>query len=516
VGLIGGFQVSEYDEIIVGGGSAGIALATRLTEDAARRVLLVEAGPDERGVVEGDRLGDTMKFSTTLTEWAIDATFVPGRSSNYPQGRKLGGGSAVNGGFAVRGLRDDYGRWAAVAGEEWSWPHMLRALCRLEADQDFTGESHGTDGPVPVVRWREDELLPVQQAFRDAVMGHGVPWVKDFNAPDTSGIGVIPMNRRDGVRMSTALTYLPLCRARDNLTIQAGTQVVRVVIEHGRATGVEVLRNGQLEQVSAERVLLCAGALQSPTLLLRSGIGPAGPLADMGIDSVVELTGVGENLMEHQGTVVFLIPRDELGPPDIRGCQLGARYSSSAGPAADDMWLAMWSTWELAAFPDLEAALGVPSVSAVIVGVHDPASRGTVRLRSREPHIAPAVDFRMLSEPTDMLRLVEGLQLAIDLASSPSFAGSYGGIGLLNPSTARDRAALEAYIRSTVAGWFHAAGTCRMGTDPDSGAVVDAHLRVHGVEGLHVVDASVMPTVPRAPTNLSSIAIGERAAALLR
>lgn len=288
--------MSEYDEIIVGGGSAGIALATRLTEDAARRVLLVEAGPDQRGVVEGDRLGDTMKFSTTLTEWAIDATFLPGRSSNYPQGKKLGGGSAVNGGFAVRGVRDDYERWAAVAGEEWSWPHMLRVLCRLEADQDFTDESHGTNGPVPVVRWREDELLPVQQAFRDAVMEHGVPWVKDFNAPDTSGIGAIPMNRQDGVRMSTALTYLPLCRARDNLTIQGGTQVVRVVIEHGRATGVELLRNGQLEQVSAERVLLCAGALQSPTLLLRSGIGPAGPLADMGIDCVVELTGVGENL----------------------------------------------------------------------------------------------------------------------------------------------------------------------------------------------------------------------------
>ena len=508
--------MSEYDEIIVGGGSAGIALATRLTEDAARRVLLIEAGPDQRGVVEGDRLGDTMKFSTTLTEWAIDATFLPGRSSITHRA-----GSSVAGPRSMGGLPSGACATTTNAGlrslaRNGRGLTCCRALCRLEADQDFTGESHGTNGPVPVVRWREDELLPVQQAFRDAVMGHGVPWVKDFNAPDTSGIGAIPMNRQDGVRMSTALTYLPLCRARDNLTIQAGTQVVRVVIEHGRATGVEVLRNGQLEQVSAERVLLCAGALQSPTLLLRSGIGPAGPLADMGIDCVVELTGVGENLMEHQGTVVFLIPRDELGPPDIRGCQLGARYSSSAGPAADDMWLAMWSTWELATFPDLKAALGVPSVSAVIVGVHDPASRGTVRLRSRDPHIAPAVDFRMLSEPADMLRLVEGLELAIDLASSPSFAESYSRIGLLDTSTAKDRAALEAYIKSTVAGWFHAAGTCRMGTDPDSGAVVDAHLRVHGVEGLHVVDASVMPTVPRAPTNLSSIAIGERAAELPR
>jgi choline dehydrogenase len=205
-----------------------------------------------------------------------------------------------------------------------------------------------------------------------------------------------------------------------------------------------------------------------------------------------------------------------LDAPDDRVCQLGARFSSSLGKATDDMWLSMWSAWELAEFPDLHRALQVPSISAVIVGVHDPLSRGTVRLRTADPDARPIVDFRMLSEPGDLSRIVEGLQFAIELASSPSFAPLYRSIGMLDPSSANDRDVLEGYIKTSVGGWYHASGTCRMGADPEDGAVVDARLQVHGVDGLHVVDASVMPTVPRAPTNLSSIAIGERAAELLR
>ena len=506
----------EFDDVIVGGGSAGVALASRLTEDPARRVLLIEAGPDVQSIGDADVLSDQIRFSSGLTEWGIDATFVPGATINYPQGRKMGGGSAVNGAFAVRGIRDDYERWAAIAGDEWSWPHMLRVLCRLEADQDFAGEYHGTQGPVPVVRWRRDELLPMQQAFLGAVTAEGIPWVDDLNAPDTSGIGAIPMNRHDGIRMSTALTYLPHARDRDNLTIWSGVEVHRIVLEQTRAVGVEFVRGGQLEQVRGQRIIVSAGALQSPTILLRSGIGPARHLAEVGIDCVVELRGVGENLMDHQGTAVFLVPRDELAPADDRVCQLGARYSSSSGVAQDDMWLSMWSAWELSALPDLQAALGVPSISAVIVGVHDPLSRGTVRLRNSDPGVRPQVDFNMLSHPTDLARLVEGLQLAIRLASSTEFRASYRGIGLLDTTTVDDHDALEAYVKTMTGGWYHATGTCRMGNDPDNGAVVDGHLRVHGVDGLHVVDASVMPTVVRSPTNLSAIAIGERAAELLR
>ena len=508
--------MAQYDDIVVGGGSAGIALASRLTDDESRQVLLIEAGPDHPGVADADRLGDQMQFASTLTEWGIDATFGPGAGMNYPQGRKMGGGSAVNGAFAVRGLRDDYERWAAAAGDEWSWPHMLRVLCRLESDRDFDDEYHGTTGPVPVVRWRPDELLPAQQAFLTAVTDSGIPGVDDLNAPDTSGIGPMPMNRRDGVRMSTALSYLPLVRERPNLTIRPGTEVMRVLLEHGRAVGVEYPADGQLEEVRGARVIVSAGALQSPALLLRSGIGPAGHLAGVGIDCTVELPGVGENLMDHAGTAVFLVPRGRLAPPDDRVCQLGARYSSSSGLAADDMWLSMWAAWELAAFPDMQSALGVPAISALVVGVHDPLSRGTVRLRSSDPGVRPEVDFRMLTEPADLSRLVEGLQLVLDFASGPALDGLFAGVGLLDPASVNDRQALESYIKSTVGGWYHASGTCRMGTDPDDGAVVDGRLQVHGVDALHVVDASVMPTVVRAPTNLSSIAIGERAAELLR
>ena len=508
--------MAEFDDVIVGGGSAGITLATRLSEDSARRVLLIEAGPDHERVRDEDRLTDQMRFSTSLTDWATDATFAPGITLNYPQGRQMGGGSAVNGAFAVRGLPDDYERWAAVAGDDWSWPHMLRALRRLESDQDFGDELHSQDGPVPIARWRTDELTPVQEAFLAAVMEQGIPWVDDANAPSASGIGVIPMNRRDGVRMSTALTYLPMARGRENLTLWPGTEVARVVLERGRAVGVECVQHGQLQVVRGGRVILSAGAFQSPSVLLRSGIGPSSHLSEVGIDCAVDLPGVGENLMDHEGTVVFLLPRGDVGAPDARVCQLGARYSSSLGAASDDMWASMWGAWELAEFPDLRAALGVPAASAIIVGVHDPLSRGTVRLRSSDVSVRPHVDFRMLTEAGDVTRLVDGLQFALQLASSRAFAEGFSGVGLLDPAPAGDRKALEAYARATVAGWFHASGTCRMGRDPHDGAVVDGRLQVHGVEGLHVVDASVMPTVPRAPTNLSSIAIGERAAELLR
>lgn len=508
--------MGEYDDIIVGGGSAGLALATRLTEDADRQVLLIEAGPAPSGIADADRLGDQMSFAATLTDWAIDASYVAGGAAlNYPQGRTLGGGSAVNGAFAVRGVRHDYERWAGVAGEEWSWSNMLRVLCRLESDQDFGGEVHGGDGPVPVVRWRLDELLPPQQAFLTAVMDHEIPWVDDLNAPGASGIGSMPMNRRDGVRMSTALTYLPLAMHRQNLTIWPDTEVTRVLLERGCAIGVEYPRDGVLQQVRGSRVILSAGALQSPTLLLRSGIGPARHLEEVGGHCLIDLPGVGENLMDHQGTAVFLVPRSELSSPDARVCQLGARYTSSLGTADDDMWLSMWSPWDLTEFPDMRNALGVRSISALVVGVHDPLSRGTVRLRSTDPGVRPQVDFRMLTDPGDLPRLVEGLQLVMSLARHPAFSASYAGIGLLEPSTGDDPDALESYITSTVGGWYHAAGTCRMGADPDDGAVVDDRLQVHGVDALHVVDASVMPQVVRAPTNLSSIAIGERAAELL-
>src|SRR3954453_16969997 len=345
----------------------------------------------------------------------------------------MGGGSAVNGAFAVRGVRDDYERWAAVAGEEWSWPNLLRVLCRLESDQDFGGKHHGTDGPVPVVRWRPEELLPAQQAFLTAVLDHEIPWVDDLNAPGASGIGSMPMNRRDDVRMSTALTYLPLAKPRENLTIWPGIEVTRVLLEHGRATGVEYPHDGALQQGRGERVILSAGALQSPTLLLRSGIGPARHLAEVGVDCVIDLAGVGENLVDHQGTAVFLVPCDELSSPDARVCQLGARYSSSLGTAEDDMWLSMWTPWDLTEFPDMQSALGVRWISPLVVGVHDPLSRGTVRLRTTDPGVRPQVDFRMLTDPGDLPRLVEGLQLVMSLAGHCAFTPSYQGTGVREP-----------------------------------------------------------------------------------
>jgi choline dehydrogenase len=507
--------MGDYDVIVVGGGSAGVALAARLSEHPQRRVLLVEAGADHGHVTDDDRLGDQMAFASTLTHWGIEASFVPGGALNYPQGHSMGGGSAVNGAFAMHGLPDDYERWARVGGDAWSWPNMQRMLQRLEADQDFPGGIHGSDGPVPVARWRRDDLLAPQQTFLDAVLAQGIGWVDDMNDPATSGVGVVPMNRKDGVRMSTALSYLPAARGRSNLTIRANTRATRVVVEAGRAVGVELRDASGVEVVVGDRIVVSSGSIHSPALLMRSGIGPAAHLREHGIACVADLPGVGSNLMDHPGTAVFVVPKGPLPAPDARVLQLGARWTSSAGTARDDMWFSMWGTWELAAFPDMAQAFGVPAISSVVAGIHDPASRGTVRLRSADPATPPQVDFNMLDDPLDMERMVEGLRRAIEIATSPAFAAAYTGIGLLDPSCVDDRATLEGYLRSTVGGWYHASGTCRLGTDPDTGAVVDGGLRVHGVDGLFVADSSIMPTVVRSPTNLSSIAIGERAAELL-
>ena len=512
--------VAEYDDIIVGGGSAGLALATRLTEDEARRVLLIEAGPDHR--VRGRRparrpdavLGHAHRLGDRRHRSFPAAT----RSTTRRAGRWAAGPrSTARSPSAVCATTTSAGpRSRARNGRGRT---CCASLCRLEADQDFGGEAHGTDGPVPVVRWRPDELLPAQQAFLTAVMDHGIPWVEDLNAPDASGIGAMPMNRRDGVRMSTALTYLPLARQRENLTIWPGTEVTRVLLEHGRATGVEYPRNGRLQQVSGSRVVLCAGALQSPTLLLRSGIGPAGHLAEVGGRLRVDLPGVGENLMDHQGTAVFLIPRDELAPPDAACASSGRATRRRLGTADDDMWLSMWSPWDLTEFPDMQSR----PRRAVDQHAHRrrarPGVAGHACVCARtDPGVAAG---RSTSGCSPTRAICRGSSRVCSSSStwrrSRVFTESYEGIGLLDPSS-RERPGRPSRPTSSRR-W--AAGTtlpapAGWAPIPTSGAVVDARLRVHGVDALHVVDASVMPTVVRAPTNLSSIAIGERAAEFLR
>ena len=499
---------APYDVIIVGAGSAGATLAARLTEDGRRRVLLLEAGPGGPVGGDDDQLAN-VSFALTTRDWGMRALLGGGRDVDYPQGRYVGGGSSVNGALAFRGTPADYDGWAQ-RNPSWSWADMLPWFRRLERDADFGSDPvHGDDGPVPIVRYAEHELVPLQVAFRRGCESSGFRWNADHNAPGTDGVGPFPMNREDGRRVSTAIAYLEPARTRENLTVRATTMVSRVVLSSGHARGVEVTGPEVLE---AGLVVLCAGAVHTPALLWRSGIGPSDRLRALGLDVVVDNPAVGQGLTDHPGVFLFVRPAGDPGPVDPQ-YQLGVRYSSGAG-AEDDMFLSMMNVFDLAAMPDLRTAVGAPTAVVLTCGVHEPRSRGSVTLASPDPAAPPRIDLNLLAEPEDSARLVAGLRRCRDVLRN-GLSPYTDGTALLTDDDFADDAALSAYVHSVVAPWYHASCTCRMGPSGDEGTVVSDQLAVHGVEGLRVVDASVMPKVCRAPTNLTTIAIAERAAALI-
>jgi choline dehydrogenase len=515
---------SQFDDIVVGAGSAGIVLASRLTEFSDRRVLLLEAGPDHPAADDGDKLTNPMTFAQALTAWGLTATLGVGRESGYAQGKVVGGGSAVNGALALRGLPADYDGWAAAGCPGWDWAGLLPYFRRLETDLDFKGELHGSDGPLTIRRWASADLIPLQRAFLDAARACDFGWADDHNDPRATGIGPFPMNRDGDLRLSTALSYLPSARPRPHLAVRADTRVDRVLLEAGRAVGVEVTRDGRSETLTAERIILTAGALASPALLARSGIGPAADLAALGIDCHVDNAAVGANLMDHPGTLIFLAPADPaLCDPSGPAYQLGLRWSSAIGRATgaeNDMLTGLMNYWDARYDPELQRAAASDYVFALTAGCHQPLSRGRLRLASADPSIAPVIDFDMLSVREDEDRLVEGLRVLHGLARSEPMSSVVRDILLLDESAfeadrAGDDSALRAYVHQTLGPWYHASGTCRMGRDPHSGAVVGPDLQVHGASGLYVADASIMPVIPRAATNLTVLAIAEKAADLL-
>jgi choline dehydrogenase len=504
----------DVDVVIVGAGSAGAALATRLSEDAVRSVLLVEAGPDLAPDDPAQSLS-TVSFALTETDWALRAEVTSDRILDYPQGKCVGGGSSVNGALAFRGAPEDFESWKAGGCHSWGWNEMLGPFCRLEHDVDYgtTSPVHGAEGPVPVVRWATDELTEVQAAFRQSCLAEGLPWTDDFNSPSSTGVGALPMNRWKGLRMSTSLTYLARARGRGNLQLWAGARALRIETDRGRATGVTVERDGVVETVTAGEVILCGGSVQSPALLWRSGIGPADRLSALGIRPVVNLPAVGANLHDHPGVFFFLAPGRRRSPFTEPQYQLGARYDSIGATGANDMFLSMMSYWDLSGSPDFQAQLGMDSVVVLTCGVHQPVSRGEVALTSADPSVSPVVRLNLLSGPEDTDRLVEGVRRCAAVAGQDDMS-DFVGERLLFDGDLEDDAAVAGYVRAVVAPWYHPVGTCRMGPAGPHTAVGD-DLKVHGMERLRVVDASIMPTIVRSPTNLTTIAIAERAAQLI-
>ena len=498
--------------MVVGAGASGSALAARLCERDCS-VLLLEAGSALRDPA-ADRLSN-VSFALTRRDWGLEVDLAPGRRSPYPQGKAAGGGSAVNGALAFRGLPGDYDGWAALGNEPWSWAKLLPCFRRLEDDRDAGGPLHGRGGPIPVVRWPEAELTAQQRAFRDACLAHGFAFVADHNDGRSFGVGPFPMNREGGLRVSTAMGYLEPARSRANLAIESGAHAVRVRFAGRRAVGVDYEQGGARCFAGAGEVILAAGAIQTPALLLRSGVGPAAALAGLGIELVCDLPGVGANLIEHPGAYLLAVPEPGVCDPGEVQFQLGVRAPRSDAADEGELFFGMLSTWDLSAQPELAARVGAPMVFALTCGVQRPHARGRVTLVRADASAAPRVELNLLGHSDDLRRLRAALRTCRELAAQPVLAQRMQRLALLADASFADDAALDRYLRATCVPWYHPCGTARMGPDSDPRAVVDPLLRVRGALGLRVADASVIPLIPRAPTNLTCIAIGERAAELV-
>jgi choline dehydrogenase len=520
-----------FDYVIVGAGSAGCVLAARLSANASTRVLLLEAGPTD-AKMEVKIPAAFSKLFRTERDWAYSTTPQPGlagRSLFWPRGKMLGGSSSMNAMMWVRGHRADYDAWAEACGDGWTWEKVTSALRRAEDRPGGPVDVYGRGGPLSIEAQRDPNVTTT--AFLAACRELGWRELRDLNVPDSLGFARTPVNQKKGRRWSAADGYLGAARRRANLTVVTGATARRVVLEAARATGVEYTdARGALRVAQGGEIVLSAGAVNSPQLLMLSGIGPADHLRAHDVPVVVDRREVGENLQDHlvAGVIVHSplpVTLVSAESPANLFKYLALKKGMLTSPVGEAVAFA--STREGAAAQDIELVWApVPYIDhgsvkppghGVTVGVVllQPESRGTVRLASSDPRAHPVIDPRYLSDPDgrDVATFRAGVRLARRVLATKALA-PYSGAPMEPAHDRTDDASLTAFIAEQAETLYHPVGTCRMGADDES--VVDPELRVRGVAGLRVVDASVMPRINRGHTHAPTVAIAERAAEILQ
>jgi 5-(hydroxymethyl)furfural/furfural oxidase len=556
----GHVDAQSFDVIIVGAGASGCVLAGRLSEVPEKRVLLIEAGPDAPAGQEHADIRDPFPVSygnprfcwpgLTAETGADPGNGSPRSSNPYLQGYGVGGGSNINGMAADRGQPEDYDEWRNYGVAGWAWDDVLPYFNKLEWDLDFSGPLHGDSGPMPVRRVRPASWAPFSKAVGQALQRHGYPLIEDFNADFRDGVSSVPMSCLPDQRVSASMAYLTTTvRRRPNLTILTDTVVERLDVGEGHVRGVVARNAAGPRQFRAHEIIVACGALQSPTLLMRSGIGPGQHLRELGIEVIRDLPGVGRNLQNHP--VVMLVthlPRAAMQPLEHRPWQQNhLRYSSKCEACPENDMLII--PFNKVAWHPLGRRIGT-----LIVYATKAYSKGCVDLVSRDSAIAPRIQFNLLSDSRDFERLVGGVRFALQLLADKDVARVRNEVFLPNGNIiarlskrslwnwlqawviakifdisflrrtllkkatldvralARDEDALSQFVRQGAQAVYHVCGTCRMGSANDPEAVVDSDCRVLGVDGLRVVDASVFPTVPSGNTHFPVLMVAEKMA----